>query len=269
MIRGNHENCERGGHGFFLFLDPRPLPEAYATDYCLDYSDPYALQFKKEQLLVMDDSKISPLKGGIDHYDFHLCPSGTNTALPTSRYDDPDQTRDAINNDLDTYKQQMVQLGTIASSTHLPSIYVSHRPLFGFACNGSHYQTLDWTMQQAYSNSADQLTSVVLAIGGHMHWFEGVDFADRAHPAQIVVGNAGTKLIPNTVPPDVLQDAVLDVLGAKVSIGATKDAFGYAVMRSANASFDINAIAFVKVTSASTPAKTSFWNLTVSREPRQ
>ena len=67
-IRGNHETCLRGGHGWFLFLSQDDYPsDTIAGTYCNDYSEPYAVSFQEEQFLVLDDSIIQPKNGGIDH----------------------------------------------------------------------------------------------------------------------------------------------------------------------------------------------------------
>ena len=70
-IRGNHENCDRAGHGYFLFLAQEEYPpEMLAGHHCTGYSHPYAVPFDNEQFLVMDDSLIDPLNGGFDHFDY-------------------------------------------------------------------------------------------------------------------------------------------------------------------------------------------------------
>jgi hypothetical protein len=51
MIRGNHELCKRGGHGWFRLLDPYP-----ARADCPDRTEPYRLSFGGLELLVVDDA---------------------------------------------------------------------------------------------------------------------------------------------------------------------------------------------------------------------
>ena len=48
LVRGDHEKCERAGRGYFRFLD------AGDNLACTDFSDPYALDFKDVQMIVMD-----------------------------------------------------------------------------------------------------------------------------------------------------------------------------------------------------------------------
>src|SRR5581483_5655534 len=42
MVRGNHEDCQRAGGGYFRLLDPRPLPAS-----CPAYTDTYKKQFEQ------------------------------------------------------------------------------------------------------------------------------------------------------------------------------------------------------------------------------
>jgi hypothetical protein len=65
MARGNHENCQRGGQGYWRFLDPRPLLKgrdcnAAADDDSGNYSDPYAVPIgQATQLLVLDTANTT------------------------------------------------------------------------------------------------------------------------------------------------------------------------------------------------------------------
>ncbi|CAN5750449.1 hypothetical protein BH20CHL4_BH20CHL4_10410 [soil metagenome] len=49
FLRGNHEDCNRNGEGWFRFLDLRPMPET-----CLKFTDPYAIEIGDQQAVVMD-----------------------------------------------------------------------------------------------------------------------------------------------------------------------------------------------------------------------
>jgi len=49
MVRGNHELCRRGGHGWFRLLDPHPAPLE-----CADRTDPFRLHIGGLDLLWFD-----------------------------------------------------------------------------------------------------------------------------------------------------------------------------------------------------------------------
>jgi uncharacterized protein (TIGR03437 family) len=51
MTRGNHESCDRGGEGWFRYLDPRPMPSS-----CQNYTDPYSVPIGSVQLIELDSA---------------------------------------------------------------------------------------------------------------------------------------------------------------------------------------------------------------------
>jgi hypothetical protein len=51
LVRGNHELCSRGGHGWFRLLDPHP-----ETDRCVETTLPYALRIGALNLLLFDSA---------------------------------------------------------------------------------------------------------------------------------------------------------------------------------------------------------------------
>ena len=247
--RGNHENCARAGHGYFLFLYYDDYPsDVRAGDWCDEYTPPFTVPFQHEQFLVMDDSAISPKGGGIDHFDFidGACPNaplendGVILALPQSRYDDPKQTASDVMEQINQYKEYFDQLEAAAMNFDT-NFYVSHHPLFAIACNASHMVTLDWTMQMALSPMT--LDRVSAMIGGHMHWFGAFSFENQTLPAQVVVGNGGTMLIDNYVNQDALPFVRLEVgqggmYQGTVESGITSSNFGFGIMqRHANDSY--------------------------------
>ncbi|MGI9642325.1 MAG: metallophosphoesterase family protein [Acidimicrobiia bacterium] len=52
-IRGNHEDCSRGGEGWFRFLAPRERPTE-----CVEITDPWFVDLGETQLGVMDTAKV-------------------------------------------------------------------------------------------------------------------------------------------------------------------------------------------------------------------
>ena len=62
LVRGNHELCSRGGHGWFRLLDPHP-----EADRCSETTEPYALRIGSLELLLFDgadadDATADPTK---------------------------------------------------------------------------------------------------------------------------------------------------------------------------------------------------------------
>jgi len=64
FVRGNHEICQRGGYGWFRYLDPAPV--TFAADHsvaCLDRTPPYSLTLGGLRFNIIDaadDGNIKP-----------------------------------------------------------------------------------------------------------------------------------------------------------------------------------------------------------------
>jgi hypothetical protein len=72
MVRGNHELCARGGHGWFRLLDPHP-----ARADCVDKTDPYWLSAGGLALLLFDSADADDFLAPPDKvaaYDAQLAP---------------------------------------------------------------------------------------------------------------------------------------------------------------------------------------------------
>eukprot|EP00928_Gymnodinium_smaydae_P021912 TRINITY_DN18586_c0_g1_i2.p1 TRINITY_DN18586_c0_g1~~TRINITY_DN18586_c0_g1_i2.p1 ORF type:complete len:419 (+),score=65.70 TRINITY_DN18586_c0_g1_i2:580-1836(+) len=240
VLRGNHEICDRGGHGYFLFLDPRPLPAHWDASYCLKRTDAYAVPFLREQFLVLDSADINTAYKDIDDPGYNnRCPRA-HVPNPISRFDDPSQKYEVIVDDIKYFRSQFEALQKLSAS-HAVNFLATHRPILGVGCNGSHFVKLDWTLQRALVppevnkvwkgvklQTSNLLDGVSAIFSGHMHWFEAIAFESDELPAQFVVGNGGTELIPNYMPQDYLNDLSMNHVKLKDSISSSH--FGYTVM---------------------------------------
>ena len=65
---GNHEECERSGHGWFRYLDPSWEVETFMLPYCVSYSNPYNVEFEHDNWLVVDSSSVANEDISIDAY---------------------------------------------------------------------------------------------------------------------------------------------------------------------------------------------------------
>jgi predicted phosphodiesterase len=61
MVRGNHELCSRGGHGWTALLDPHP-----GVSDCVDKTEPYRLDVGGVELLVFDSANADDFKATPD-----------------------------------------------------------------------------------------------------------------------------------------------------------------------------------------------------------
>jgi hypothetical protein len=212
VARGNHENCVRGGQGWWRFLDPRPLrPESSCDDPAMDatgdYSDPYTVPLGGDaQLLVFDSA---------------------NTSYKGFAAGDPRRERYA-----DTYRK-LEALSSKARHT----IAVDHHPLYGFgAIEDKKTGAIslfggDAGLIQAFGAIQPRLlpANVDVLLSGHVHLWEQVSFSSD-HPTQFVSGFAGTaedivplpaRVAPGTTP---APGAIVDSMSSWI------DGFGFMTM---------------------------------------
>jgi hypothetical protein len=173
VVRGNHESCNRGGQGWWRFLDPRPLAQHRdcndaADDAIGDFSEPYAVRFARDlQFIVFDSSKVvvKPLAS-----------------------DDPMYR---------TYDAQLQQAFALAHRA-TRNFFLIHHPALGFAPNPALQPTGLYPGNEALQSvlrptNGERLfpASVQAQLSAHVHLFEMVSFA-TAQPTQLIAGNGGT-----------------------------------------------------------------------------
>jgi len=238
VLRGNHESCGRAGHGFFMFLDPRPLPAEWTADYCIERTDMYAVPFEHEQFLVVDDNFVED----VDIDDFNYCPQTGGAvqgkALSLSRYDDKEQSksRTGIEEEIGYFAAQFRML-EVASQSHATNFYLGHHPLLAVVCYKGQYANVDWTLQQALAANPAVLDRVSAAITGHVHFFQGLVFENHSLPMSLVVGNGGTLLDGIRLAESASVDGLEAFGGSKVQRSFSAGGiFGFSAMRRAAAS---------------------------------
>lgn len=212
LARGNHENCTRGGQGWWRYLDPRPFEQGRdcdlpANDASGDYSDPYAVPLGGGAQLIVFDTANTNWKG-----------------LPTS---DPRRARYA-----DTYRK-VARLAEGAAY----NIGVDHHPLFAFGANQDPKTgaiTLfggDRGLLDAFGDVDPGYLprSISMLLSGHVHLWEQVSFS-TPHPTQFVAGFSGTS--EDIVPlPAVAPAGQSPAPGAVVeTMSSWIDGFGFMTM---------------------------------------
>lgn len=163
FVRGDHEVCTRAGSGWFLFFDPRPMPEN-----CQDFTDPYTIQAGDLQLQVFDSSMA--------HQDTSPPPPDPNV--------------------VSIYSTQLAVLRAVTTEN---AWFLTHKPIWGIQqkTDGT-LEDLNVIMQEASANNF--LDEVKLILAGHIHIFETLTF-DAPRPRQVVVGTGGTALDPDITLP--------------------------------------------------------------------
>ncbi|MGZ3275143.1 MAG: metallophosphoesterase [Caulobacteraceae bacterium] len=220
--RGNHENCNRAGQGWWRFLDPRPLVPGRdcndpANDKVGDYTDPYAIPLGGGAQIIMLDSSNTP-----------------GDAIP------PDDYRAA------QYRDMYAKMDGLARMAPY-NIVVDHHPVLSATAHldkdtgKPKIEGGNGGLQSVFSGQNPWLfpPTVKMLLAGHVHVWEQVSFSSP-HPTQFVAGFSGTQ--EDIVPlPKTLPDSVYVAPGAAVErFSSWVDGFGFMTMvRSGPESWDI------------------------------
>ena len=185
MVRGNHEDCARAGEGWIRFLDRLPVN---AT--CRDLTGIFVAQLGDFGIVVVDGAHAEDPKGD----------TGPLASLLRG------------------------QLAEVAAKVPAEAWFVSHRPLNSMrGAPGGVANEVDNTVQElAFGNIMPP--GVRMAVAGHIHFFQAVDFGGT-RPPQLVVGTGGDNLAK--VPP--LSVIGADINGRKVVNSVTYSGFAYMV----------------------------------------
>ena len=144
LVRGNHELCSRGGHGWFRLLDPHP-----EADRCSETTQPYALRIGSLELLLFDSADADDA-----------------TADPTK---------------VTFYREQ---LRTLLANARSHAWLLTHRPIWALAQGAGVQPgaQLNATEQAAIRDLVPAGLDMVLS--GHVHDFTSYSIsARRARPS--------------------------------------------------------------------------------------
>jgi len=158
FVRGNHEECSRGGEGWNRTLAPYAFD---ASAMCKTFEEPYAVKLSNLTLAVVDVSKA--------------------------------KEEEANTEQAQTYRAQYASLATMTSGE---TWLLQHRPIWSPGAElGGHLLGDNKTLEAA---AADELpANVMLILSGHHHLFQTLTYASDL-PVQIVAGNGGDDLNPGS-----------------------------------------------------------------------
>jgi hypothetical protein len=170
FARGNHEDCVRGGTGWFLFFDPRDVPPNPAQ--CVDTTDPYAVRVPGVGTLLIMDTACAP------SYSTDCWAAGgqndTTRAIPA-------------------YAAQMARLPGLITAGE-PAWLVTHVPTwardFPNQLDSAGSYILQAAVRRTFANG-ELPPAVTLSVTGHVHAWEALDFASPRAPT-LIVGDGGT-----------------------------------------------------------------------------
>jgi hypothetical protein len=185
MVRGNHEDCARAGEGWIRFLDRSP-----ASATCRDLTGIFVARLGDFGIVVVDGARAED-------------PKGDMSALAGLLRG---------------------QLADVAATVPAEAWFVTHRPLNSMrsAPDGLANEVDNAVQELAFGSIMPP--GVRMAVAGHIHFFQAVDFGS-ARPPQLVVGTGGDNLVK--VPP--LSVAGADINGRKVINSVAYSGFAYMV----------------------------------------
>ncbi|MBS0408426.1 MAG: metallophosphoesterase [Proteobacteria bacterium] len=170
FARGNHEDCHRGGAGWFRLLDASPEVRA-----CPAQSDTFAVEIGGTRLLVVDSA---------DPDDFRVIPD--QEAAFAARLDAMDALRKGE-----------------------PAWLVTHRPVWTLMRKDQTLLDGLGNVNLRAAVKGRDLKGVDLVLVGHVHNFTSLDFGD-ARPPELIVGTGGDIQDPNDLPPPAVGPVSID-----------------------------------------------------------
>jgi hypothetical protein len=224
MTRGNHEQCNRAGQGWYRFLDTSAYDTTghHTCDNAADdmtatggsYNNPFLVQINAAaQILVFDTSNAKPIKG---------TPTGSTSAFYT------------------TYLSEMQTAGSLVGAANPPpafSLWSNHHPIFGYATATppalpTNPIPLFPPVMAAAFPSTYFPPQINLALHGHTHDYQAINFNQGAlpgggmfqPPATLVSGNAGD-ILDSPLPYPLTGTAVSAVGDTNITVAtvATPD----------------------------------------------
>ncbi|MEM7023841.1 MAG: metallophosphoesterase, partial [Pseudomonadota bacterium] len=155
IVRGNHENCERGWLGYLRYLAAEPVREPLMCD---NYQAPFVVEFDDLLLPVIDSS-----------------------------------TRDRDVYTWDRLRAMREQLIDVLPRLDRETLLLTHTPLWGYGSkkrDSTDMETLESIQREAFAHMLPRSVSAVVA--GDLHFAQLVN--TPGNPVQITFGNGGVWL---------------------------------------------------------------------------
>jgi predicted phosphodiesterase len=203
MVRGNHEDCDRAGEGWFRFLDHAPMERK-----CRDFTGFFVIKRNNLGLMVMDGAKAED-------------PDGESKELLKTQL-------------INLLRDQFIEAKS-KMPTETESWLLTHRPLSALRYKKSAGFGVENKIQ--HEAIGDDLgPAVQMVVSGHIHLFEALSFAGPPpRPPQLVVGTGGDNL--EDIPPQQTTGIDVHDHGWKITKGLTFTRFGYMVWDSDGAAW--------------------------------
>jgi Calcineurin-like phosphoesterase len=214
VTRGNHEQCNRAGQGWYRFLDPNPYdntgvhtcdnPANDATAAGGNWNNPFLVNINaSSQIVVFDTANAKP------QAQTPALQTGPGTLFFT------------------TYASELQTAANLVNASPLPfNLWSNHHPIFGYATGNPPVNPIP--AFPPIMNSVFPGTyfppPINLALHGHTHDYQAINFQTGSLPdggtfqpaATLVSGNAGDIL--DTALPYPLPDAAVSSVGNPAAV---------------------------------------------------
>ena len=176
-MRGNHEACDRGGNGYFLFFDSSPLgPAACAPDLANKLTANITPSWAVDLPITAKRTLRAVVVDSAYGFNKEISPWSATQRIAY---------------------QQAARLA--ATKTGRESWLLTHRPSFGVESTLLSKGKPTWAQWSAVDQTAASeglLGSYTMILSSHLHVAQVVHVP--GYPNQVVVGNGGTVLDPTT-----------------------------------------------------------------------
>jgi len=155
MVRGNHENCDRAGEGWFRFLDRLPMEQS-----CRDLTGDFVVRLGDFGLVVVDSGRV---------------------------YDGAGEDSEQVPILRRQFNDVLAKIPDYAWLT-------THKPVNAMLANpGDPKVNIVSNKVLQAALGPEMPASVSMVVSGHIHFFQAVDFGG-VRPPQLVVGTGGDNL---------------------------------------------------------------------------
>ncbi len=175
-VRGNHEACNRGGNGFFLFFDASKLGAASCAP----------------------NANNEVLSNNVPTYAIDL-PLGPGRTLRTIAVDTAYGSDEEVTDGVSTQRPEYQKARQLASKKKgRESWLLTHRPIYGLTSTEFLEKPTDspWGSADQAASASGLLGNFKAIFSSHIHLTQQVTIP--GYPNQFIVGNGGTLLDPTT-----------------------------------------------------------------------
>jgi hypothetical protein len=214
MTRGNHEQCNRAGQGWYRFLDTSPYdttgvhtcdnPANDATATGGNWNNPFLVNINSStQVVVFDTANAKPQSQSPS------LPTGPGSLYYT------------------TYASELTTAGSLIDASPLPfNLWSNHHPIFGYATGNPPTNPIPAfppVMNSVFPGTYFP-PPINLALHGHTHDYQAINFTPGTLPdggtfqpaATLVSGNAGDIL--DTALPYPLTGSAVSAVGNPTAV---------------------------------------------------